>query len=119
MRRIRQRIDFAKLLGTIEPPSGSGLSCFSHTSVSGPYNLCQHRELFLQMPTAFLCDPVRLPAGIRFNCSDPAAFFKTADRAIQRPWAELNAREELDIFHDCVAVLISIGKACENEDGWI
>jgi hypothetical protein len=54
-------------------------------------------------------DPIRLPAGLGFDTSNPAAFLKAADRTIQRAWAEPNAREDLDIFHDCVPVLIPIG----------
>src|SRR5438105_1127757 len=71
------------------------------------------------MPAAFWCDPIRLPARLRFNSSNPAAFLKTADRAIQCPRAEPNTSESLDIFHDCVAVLVSVGKARENENGGI
>jgi hypothetical protein len=51
----------------------------------------------------------RLPARLRFDCSNPAALLKTADRAIQCARTEPNAREHLDVFHDCVPVLISIG----------
>ena len=71
------------------------------------------------MRAAFSGDPIRLPAGLRFNSSNPAAFLKTADRAVQRAGAEPHAREDLDIFHNCVAVLIPIGQTCENENSWI
>ena len=71
------------------------------------------------MPAPVGCDPIRLPAGPRFNGSNPAAFLKTADRAIQRSRAEPNAREGLDVFHDGVPVLIAVGQARENENRWI
>src|SRR6266576_3604249 len=97
------------LAGTTWPPNGSRFSCFSHSSVSGPNNLSQQRQLFLQMLTTLRGDPIRLPAILGFNSSNPAAVLKTADRAISRARAEPNAREDLDIFHDCVAVFIPIG----------
>jgi len=50
---------------------------------------------------------------------NPAAFFETRDRAIQRPWSQVYAREALDIFHHGVTVLGAVGKAGQNQQSWV
>jgi hypothetical protein len=101
--------------GIISLPSGLISSYLSQPSGARSYNLVHERELFFEVLCALSCDPIRLPARIPFDRPNPAALFETGYRAIQRSWAEPDARKCLDILHDCVAVFIRFGQAGEYE----
>ncbi len=60
---------------------------------------------------------VRATAIIAVECLNESVSFETSKDFIESSWRQMDASELINVFDQCVAVLISSGKAGKYQDG--